>query len=110
MLKSVMVDENELKHLRRSHEIVKALDSTGVDYKIYYASVLKNVFHKDEIDKLIQSFTDEILEVCSEGGDVEYPAGRECGHNILLGDAQYPVEKILARLIGNVRAIDDQYR
>jgi len=110
MIKTVLIDEKELKKLRRADEIVKALESTGGDYKIYYAGVLKKVFVKDEIDKLIESFTDEILQICSEEGDVEYPAGRECGHNILLGDAQEPVEKLLARLIGNARAIDAEYK
>lgn len=109
MPKSVYVDENELKQLRRSHEIVKALDSCGSDYKVYHAGVLKHVFLKDEFDKLIESFADEILQVCSEEADVEYPAGRECGHNVLLGDAQEPVEKLLARLIGNARAIEAEY-
>ncbi len=57
---------------------------------------------EDELETLIQDYTNEILEVCSEEGDVEYPAGRECGHSILLGDAEDGVYSLLQKFMQEV--------
>ena len=95
----VKITKRYLKNLERAYSKLEALEAGGVCDWEWYGESLKE-FHKEEqTEELIENYVDSILTVCSEEGDVEYPAGRECGANILLWDAEDAVSSLLRKFI-----------
>lgn len=101
-MSEVKISEKRLKELERSAAKLQALENGGVDNWEWYSESLKEWHKENELDELVESYTDSILELCSQEGDVEYPAGRECGHNILLGDAEDGVITLLHKFAKEV--------
>ena len=99
MTHEVKITKRYLKNLERAQAKLQALEAGGVDNWEWYGESLKE-FHKEEqTEELIENYVDSILTICSEEGDVEYPAGREYGHNILLGDAEEAVISLLRKFL-----------
>lgn len=96
-MSEVKISKRELEELYRSQRKLQALEAGGVDNWEWYDESLKELRKEDEYDELLDQFVDEILQVCSEEGDVEYPAGREAGHSILLGNAEGAVRELLRK-------------
>ena len=101
-MSEVKINAKQLQKLERSQRMLDALLAGGVDNWEWYSESLKDFRKEEELDTLIQDYTESILEVCSEQGDVDYPAGRECGHNILLGDAEDSVHDLLQKFMQEV--------
>lgn len=95
-MKSVMIDSKRLKELQKAQDKLIALESGGVDNWEGYDISLKDFWKENEVEELIEEFIEEVLEVCSLESEVEYPAGRECGHSILFKDG---IKEILTGLI-----------
>lgn len=102
-MSEVKIDVKRLREL-------DALEQGGVDNWEWYSESLKELRKEEELDELVASYTDSILQVCSEEGDVEYPAGSECGHSILLGDAEDGVVELLNKFMRDVIESIRQYR
>lgn len=94
-----------LKNLSGAAAKLAALEAGGVDNWEWYSESLKEYRKEEQVDELLDQYTDEILQICSEEGDVEYPAGRECGHSILLGDAERPVRNMLRKFIVEIKEL-----
>lgn len=101
-MRQVMISAKRLQQLERSQRIHDALEAGGVDNWEGYGESLKDFRKEEELETLIQDYTNEILQVCSEEGDVEYPLGRECGHRLLLGDAEDGVQALLHKFMQEV--------
>lgn len=98
----VKISAKRLQQLERSQRILDALEAGGVDNWEWYSESLKDFRKEEELENIIQDYVNEILEVCSDEGDVEYPAGRECGHSILLGGAEDGVYSLLQKFMQEV--------
>ena len=101
-MSEVKIDTKRLHELERNSRILEALQQGGVDNWEWYGESLKDFRKEEELDDLISQYTDDILQVCSEEGDVEYPAGRECGHSILLGGAEDSVVSLLQKFMTEI--------
>lgn len=101
-MSEVKISAKRLQQLERSQRILDALEAGGVDNWEWYSESLKDFRKEEELENIIQDYVNEILEVCSEEGDVEYPAGRGCGHSILLGDAKDGVYSLLQKFMQEV--------
>lgn len=101
-MSEVKISEKRLKELERAAAKLRALEAGGVDNWEWYGESLKEWFKENELEELVESYADSILELCSSEGDVEYPAGRECGHNILLGGAEGGVIALLHKFAKEV--------
>lgn len=104
-MSEVKITERRLKELERAAAKLAALEAGGVDNWEWYSESLKEYRKEEQVDELLDQYTDEILQICSEEGDVEYPAGRECGHSILLGDAERPVRNMLRKFIVEIKEL-----
>jgi len=99
----VKIDSKRLMELERNTRMLEALQQGGVDNWEWYGESLKEFRKEEELDDLLERYTNEILEVCSLEADVEYPAGRECGHNILFNsDAESSVQRLLHKFMKEV--------
>ena len=94
-MSDVKISEKRLKELERAASKLQALEAGGVDNWEWYCESLKEWRKEGELEDLIATYVDDILQVCSEEGDVEYPAGRDCGHSILLGASEDSVAVLL---------------
>lgn len=99
MTHEVKITKRYLKNLERAYSKLEALEAGGVCDWEWYDESLKDFRKEEQTEELIENYVDSILTVCSEEGDVEYPAGRECGHNILLRDAEDAVSSLLRKFI-----------
>lgn len=99
MTHEVKITKRYLETLERAQAKLQALEAGGVDNWEWYGESLKEFRKEEQTDELIENYVDSILTVCSEEGDVEYPAGRECGANILLRDAEDAVSSLLRKFI-----------
>lgn len=99
MTHEVKITKRYLKNLERAYSKLEALEAGGVCDWGWYGESLKKFRKEEQTEELIENYVDSILTVCSEEGDVEYPAGRECGHNILLGDAEDAVISLLRKFL-----------
>lgn len=99
MTNEVKITKRYLKDLERAQAKLQALEAGGVDNWEWYSESLKGFRQEEETEALIESYVVEILTVASEEGDVEYPAGRECGASILLGAADEPVAQLLRKFL-----------
>jgi hypothetical protein len=106
-MSEVKISEKRLKDLERAASKLQALEAGGVDNWEWYSESLKEWRKEGELEDLIATYVDDILQVCSEEGDVEYPAGREAGHSILLGDAEDYVVKLLNKFAQEVSNLED---
>ena len=99
----VKIDSKRLMELERNTRMLEALQQGGVDNWEWYGESLKEFRKEEELDDLLEQYTNEILEVCSLEADVEYPAGRECGHSILFNaDAESSVQGLLHKFMKEV--------
>lgn len=105
---NVQVSAKELKELKRAKAKLDALEAGGVDNWEWYGESLKEFRKETELEELIDDITDEILQCASENGEVEYPAGFECGHSILLGDAEEGVRSLLERFAQTVKTMESR--
>lgn len=94
-MSEIKISEKRLKELERAYDKLSALEAGGVDNWEWYDESLKAWRKENELEELIETCTNDILEVCSLEGNVEYPAGFEAGHSILLGDAESSVVALL---------------
>lgn len=94
-MSEVKITMAEYENLIRANRKLNALESAGVDNWEWYDDALEPIRKEDEYEDLLDSFVDSILEECSVNGEVEYPAGRECGHSILLGNSEESVKDLL---------------
>lgn len=101
-MSEVKIDSKRLMELERNTRMLEALQQGGVDNWEWYGESLKEFRKEEKLDDLISQYTNDILQVCSEEGDVEYPAGFECGHSILLGDAEDSVAELLNKFMKEV--------
>lgn len=99
MTHEVKITKRYLKNLERAYSKLEALEAGGVCDWEWYDESLKDFRKEEQTEELIENYVDSILTVCSEEGDVEYPAGRECGHNILPGDAEDTVISLLRKFL-----------
>lgn len=104
----VQISEKELKELMRAKAKLDALEAGGVDNWEWYGESLKEFRKETELEELIDDTIDEILQCASENGDVEYPAGRECGHSILLGDAEDGVRALLEKFAESLKEMESR--
>lgn len=101
-MSEVKISEKRLKELERAASKLQALEVGGVDNWEWYSESLKEWRKEGELEDLIATYVDDILQVCSEEGDVEYPAGRAAGHSILLGNAEDAVITLLHKFAREV--------
>lgn len=96
-MSDVKISKREYDNLLKAQRKLQALENGGVDNWEWYSEALSELRKEEEFEYLLQEYTDLILEECSVQGDVEYPAGREAGHRILLDDAEDGVIQLLRK-------------
>lgn len=107
-MNEVKITERRLKELERAAAKLAALEAGGVDNWEWYSESLREYRKEEQLDELLDQYTDEILEICSLEGEVEYPAGRECGHSILLGQAEGSVRGMLYKFLKEIQELEDE--
>lgn len=106
-MSDVKISARRLKELERAQAKLNALEAGGVDNWEWYSESLKGFHQEERLEELFEEYVDSILEVCSEEGDVEYPAGREAGHSILLGDAEEGVYQLLVKFSKEIQEMGE---
>lgn len=105
---NIQITQKELKDLQRAKAKLDALEAGGVDNWEWYSESLKDFRKETELEALIDNYVDEILQIASEEGEVEYPAGHECGHSILLGGAESGVREMLEKFLDAAKSIENE--
>lgn len=105
-MSEVKISSRRLKELERAYAKLSALEAGGVDNWEWYSESLKDFYKEEQVEEIVDQYLDAILETCSLEGDVEYPAGRECGHSILLGPAEDGVRDLLFKFIKEINELE----
>lgn len=70
-------------NIQKRLDKLEALEQAGVHNWEGYDEALKCWYINEQKDEVISDFVENVLQTISESAEVEYPAGREAGHNIL---------------------------
>lgn len=101
-MSDVKLSKKQYEELLRAQRKLSALEAGGVDNWEWYDEAMREFRQEEEFEELLYQYAESILEECSLNGDVEYPAGREAGHNILLGSCEDSVVDLLRKFYQEV--------
>lgn len=82
---SILISKEEYQRLQDADEKLALLEAAGVDNWEFYDEALDGYVPTGE---LYQDARD-ILEELVEGSRIDYPAGRDAGHQILFADSAF---------------------
>lgn len=99
---SVCIDKLELAKLEKAYRKLRALEIGGVDSWEFYDEALKEYRKEEAVEEFIDDFIEDLDEILIDA-DIDYPAGREAGHSIIVDSCRVSdaVRKLLLKIKEN---------
>lgn len=91
---SIEVSQEEYRELKDAQEKLELLEAAGVDNWEFYGNALEDFTPSTELYRDAQ----DLLQELTEGARVDYPAGRDAGHQIIFSESA--IEKVVELLRG----------
>ena len=89
-----MIPKEEYMKLQDAEEKLNLLESAGVDNWEFYGNALEGFTPSAELYRDAQDFLNEL----TEGAVIDYPAGRDAGHQIIFSEQS--IERVVELLKG----------
>lgn len=106
MTNSIQISVSEYQKLQRESSKLAALEAGGVDNWEWYGESLKDWHKENDIDELIEGFTENVNDLLTEA-EVDEPAGFGCGYSITF-DEDF-LAKLLRKFIKDYETIKEGY-
>lgn len=108
-MSEIKISKREYDKLQRASRKLEALEAGGVDNWEWYSESLKQFNEEEAFSELLEEYTNSILEECSLGGDVDYPAGREAGHSIMFdSEVEDTIQSLLRKFYQAAKGSEEE--